>query len=240
MELIRVSVVIPAYNEEKLIERCLASLQAQTVAPYEIIVIDNNSHDATAAIAKSHGAIVAAETAQGIAWARDAGFNRASGDIIARLDADCIAPPQWVEIITNYYQKQPLSRARAITGMGFYTLRPRFIGKLFGTLMSTGFNIGNTLMIGNVALFGSCMAFPRQWWDEVKADICHDSAIIHEDIDLSIHIMREGHSIERLPGFFTYIDSRTLYEPPKKTMWRWQTWPRSVYRHGRPRNLKRT
>lgn len=231
MNPIRVSVVIPAYNEEKLLARCLVSLVNQSVKPYEIIVVDNNSTDTTAAIAKMHGAVVISETRQGIAWARDAGFAKASGDIIARLDADCIAPPEWIEIISNYYQKQSLGSSSAITGTGFYTTRSALTGKILGTITTTGYNAGNQLMIGNVALFGSCMAFPRSWWEAIKDTVCRDSGTIHEDIDLSVHLLKNNYGIVKLPKFYTYIDSRTLHEPFKKTLWRFKIWPRSARRH---------
>lgn len=231
MNPIRVSVVLPAYNEEKLLARCLESLQNQTVAPYEIIVVDNNSIDATAQIARKNGAIVVKETRQGIAWARDAGFNHASGDIIARCDADCTAPPEWIEKITSYYQTTPREAWRAITGTGYYAIQSVAMGKILGAAMTAGYNAGNRLMLGSVGLYGSCMAFPRAWWETVKDEVCHDSHVIHEDIDISVHLMKKGHKIKKLSGFYTFIDSRTLSEPPQKTWWRWKTWPPSAFRH---------
>ncbi len=233
MQTVRVSVVIPAYNEEKLLKRCLVSLQNQTCQPFEIIIVDNNSTDATAKIAKEQGVIVIQERRQGIAWARDAGFKRATGDIIARLDADCIAPPNWIQKISDHYQGNSFETKSAITGRGYYTTRSKLLGKLLGTIMTTGFNLGNRIMLGNVALYGSCMAFPRSWWSEVENVVCRDSRAIHEDIDLSVHLLERGHRIVALSGFYSYIDSRTLRESPRKTWWRWRIWPHSIYRHRR-------
>lgn len=233
MKPIAVSVVIPAYNEEKLLARCLTSLQNQTVVPHEIIVVDNNSTDATAEIAETHGVIVVKETRQGIAWARDTGFNRATGDVIARLDADCVAPPEWIEKITSYYQEYSLENGSGITGMGYYTTRSAIAGKILGTITTTGYNAGNRLMLRSVALFGSCMAFPRSWWEEIKDEVCQDSKAVHEDIDLTVHLIKQGYKIRRLPGLYTHIDSRALHEPLSKTWWRFKIWPRSAFRHRR-------
>lgn len=232
-ELPRVSVVIPAYNEEKLLARCLVSLQNQRVAPYEVIVVDNNSTDTTAQIAKNYGVIVVTEKRQGIAWARDAGFHHATGDIVARMDADCVAPPEWIEIITEYYQEHPVENACAITGLGYYTTSTPTVGKVLGTITTTGYNAGNRLMLGSVALFGSCMAFPRSWWEEIKDEVCHDSHVVHEDVDITAHIVQKNHRIKRLSGFYTYIDSRALHEPIRKTWWRFKIWPHSARRHRR-------
>lgn len=233
MNPVRVSVVIPAYNEEKLLGRCLASFQNQTVKPYEIIVVDNNSIDATSEIARQYGATVIPEANQGMIWARNTGFNHATGDILARCDADCIAPPEWIGTITNYYQKQPLEDASAIGGTGYYATRSVKLGKVIGTVMSAGYYTGTRLMLGSASLYGSCMAFPRSWWGPIKDMVCLDSQAVHEDIDLTVHLIGEGHTVRRLPGFYTYVDTRTLHEPLKKTLWRLRIWPHSVYRHRR-------
>lgn len=237
MKSITVSVVIPAYNEEKLLGRCLESLHNQHLAPHEIIVVDNNSSDRTAEIAAQYGAIVVSEKRQGIAWARDAGFDRASGDIIARCDADCVAPPTWIETITRYYEKQAPDDWRAITGMGRYTMRFLLGGRAVGAIITTGYNVGNRLMLGSVALFGSCMAFPRIWWDDIKNEVCKDSTIVHEDIDLTAHLLNKGRHVHRLPRFYTHIDTRSLREPFKKTVWRFKIWPESTRRHRRIKDL---
>lgn len=230
MKPLRVSVVIPAYNEEKLISRCISSLENQRVAPYEIIVVDNNSSDRTASIAQSHGVVVIKEKRQGIAWARNAGFDAAKGDIIARLDADCIAPKHWIERITEFYSQNP-AQSYAVTGMGYYATSSLAVGKILGTVIIGNYNIGNRLMLGHPGLFGSCMAFPAAWWESVRGEVCCDSDAIHEDVDLSVHLLRMGYSIKKLKNFYTYIDSRTLQEPLKKTIWRFKIWPRSAYRH---------
>lgn len=233
MKPLRISVIVPAYNEEKLLGRCLTSLQNQTTKPYEVIVVDNNSSDSTMRVAKKYRATVVSEKRQGIAWARDAGFNHATGDILARLDADCIAPSAWIQTINDYYQRRPLTLASGIGGMGHYATRWRLIGKVMGFFMSSGYHIGNRIMLGSDCLYGSCMAFPRSWWEPIKNEVCHDSHAAHEDIDLTVHLLKSGKTIQWLPKLYTYIDTRTLREPFKKTLWRWHIWPDSALRHGR-------
>ncbi|MDD4902285.1 MAG: glycosyltransferase family 2 protein [Patescibacteria group bacterium] len=96
------SVVIPAYNEAESIAAAVKALLAQTVAKndFEIIVVDNNSKDDTAKIAAIAGAdLVIGEKKQGSNLARQAGLDKARGEIIAFLDADSIPPPNWLEMI---------------------------------------------------------------------------------------------------------------------------------------------
>ena len=93
-----VSVVIPAYNEEKNILRTLLSLTANTTPrPVEIIVVNNNSADATESLVKATGIPCILETKQGITAARNAGLAVARGRYVLNADADSIYPPDWIE-----------------------------------------------------------------------------------------------------------------------------------------------
>lgn len=94
-----ISVVIPAFNEEDYLGQTLASLdRAKALLPdeegisVETIVVDNNSLDSTAAIARDFGATVVVEMEHNVAKARNAGARFASGDILVFIDADTIVP----------------------------------------------------------------------------------------------------------------------------------------------------
>ena len=98
-----VSAVVPAFNEEASIGTCVERLLNQTVVPDEVIVVDNNSRDRTAEIARGRGARVVAEPTQGMIPARNRGFNEARCDVIARCDADTRVPPDWIERIRDHF-----------------------------------------------------------------------------------------------------------------------------------------
>lgn len=102
MSKIKFSIVIPAYNEEEGIGRAVKSLLRLDYPreQYEIIVIDNNSADKTSEAAKAAGADkVFLETSKGTNFARERGRKEASGEIIAFLDADSEAYPDWLKKI---------------------------------------------------------------------------------------------------------------------------------------------
>ncbi len=99
-----VSVVIPALNEERFIENNLISLLHQDYKNFEIIVVDNNSTDKTAEIAKKYGARVIFNAEKGVGAARQAGFTVARGSIIATTDADNILPPDWLTRIVSEFE----------------------------------------------------------------------------------------------------------------------------------------
>lgn len=102
-----VSVVIPAFNEEKFIERTLNSLMNQDFKDFELIVVDNNSQDRTAQIAEGFGAKVVFEPNEGVGYSRQAGFSAAEAPIIATTDADTIVPPNWLSKILKEFDGDP-------------------------------------------------------------------------------------------------------------------------------------
>jgi glycosyltransferase involved in cell wall biosynthesis len=93
----RFSVVVPAHNEADTLPAALASLAAQSCpAPYEVIVVDNASTDATATVAARAGATVVAEPQLGVCRARQTGVAAARGEIVVSTDADTTLPTDWL------------------------------------------------------------------------------------------------------------------------------------------------
>ena len=97
-----ISIVIPAYNEEKSIANCLDALVTQkTNIPFEVIVVNNRSSDKTREIALSYknklNLRIIDEKTKGRGMAREIGFRNARGDIIFSTDADSVVPPNWIQ-----------------------------------------------------------------------------------------------------------------------------------------------
>ena len=114
-KLLFVSVIVPAHNEEKFLPLCLSSLQQQDyTGSYEIIVVDNASTDSTGEIAARFGARVIYEAKQSPAWARQQGLLAAKGEIVAFIDADTMAPNDWLNRLVWYLRHKP--EAVAVTG----------------------------------------------------------------------------------------------------------------------------
>ncbi len=100
----RISVVIPVYNEEKYIRRCLEALQSGKRMPDEIIVVDGGSTDCTVEIAKKKGAVVLDNPRKNAACGRNIGILRAKGDVVAFTDGDCMVHPEWLEAIETSFR----------------------------------------------------------------------------------------------------------------------------------------
>lgn len=100
----KISVVIPVYNGEKTIKDCLDSVLNQDYENYEIIVVNNNSTDSTSKILEkinNKKLRVLFETKKGRGAARNMGIKNSSGDLIAMIDSDCIAPKDWLYKISK-------------------------------------------------------------------------------------------------------------------------------------------
>ena len=98
-----ISFVIPAFNEENYIADCITSItkdafDGNIYIPHEIIVVDNNSTDHTAEVAREYGATVIQEPHKGTSWARQAGLEASKYDLVAFIDADCKLPSGWFNI----------------------------------------------------------------------------------------------------------------------------------------------
>lgn len=93
---LRISVVIPHLNQPQMLARCLASLQAGQRRPDQVIVVDNGSAVLPQAVCEAAGARLLTEAVPGPGPARNRGVAEATGDVLAFIDADCLADPGWL------------------------------------------------------------------------------------------------------------------------------------------------
>jgi glycosyltransferase involved in cell wall biosynthesis len=104
----RLSFVVPAYNEEAYLPACLESILAQTrslpAGQAEIIVVNNASTDRTREVAlRFPGVTLVDEPRKGLTFARQAGFAAATGSLIANVDADSRLTPGWVAQVLSTF-----------------------------------------------------------------------------------------------------------------------------------------
>lgn len=225
-----VTIVIPAHNEERHLGACLQAIADQTVQPLEVIVVDNNSTDRTAEIARNFPFVrVLPEPQQGRVFARNAGFAAAKGEIIGRIDADIILPPNWVAHIQAFYD-DPANQDSAWSGAGyFYNVPlPGLVSWAYGKL-AFGFN---RLLIGHYTLWGSNMAITARQWRTVRDDVCLRNDV-HEDLDIAMHIHDSGSRIVYDAGIKVRAELRRV-KTDRHQLWGYlQWWPRTLRLHGR-------
>ena len=115
-----ISIIIPIFNEKKLIENTLNQLKLQSSANYEVIVVDGGSTDGCCKIVKQHDDVILLHSRKGRASQMNAGAEKASGDWLLFLHADTLLPNHAIQEIES------LSKNSAFKAGGF---RHRFSGK---------------------------------------------------------------------------------------------------------------
>lgn len=107
-----ISVVVPVRDGAQVLPALLRSLAGQTLArdAFEVVVVDNASRDATAEVARAHGADrVVSEPTPGRARARNRGAAVATAERLAFIDADCVAAPGWLAALAGCLDASPLA-----------------------------------------------------------------------------------------------------------------------------------
>lgn len=198
-----VSIIIPCYNEEKVIKDCLEHVAAQNVAPDEVILVDNNCRDDTVKIARKFPFVtVIREKSQGLIPARNKGFEYAKGDILARIDADTHIGPNWVRTVRDNLADKDV---QGVTGPAKAIVEihlPFVYSKLWTRLY---FNFIRTFH-GLDVLWGPNMAIKKKAYKKIKPRLSDDSAQVHEDQDMSILMHKNGLGIKILPELEASVD----------------------------------
>lgn len=186
-----ISVVVPAYNEEKYITPCLESLDVQDYPKnkYEIICEISGSNDKTEDIAKAFGAkITNTEIKEGVSSSRQNGAKAARGEIIAQTDADTLVPKDWLETINRYFQDP---KVVGVTGSVEFANTNWF----FAILAKIFFPIYLRLMflLGKTVFTGMNFAIRKEVFDQIGG--FNTQLLSAEDVDLGIRAGRVGRVI---------------------------------------------
>lgn len=181
----RVSVVIPVKDDAPALRRCLRALAVQTLRPDEVIVVDNGSSDSSAAVAREAGARVLRCDRSGIPAASAHGYDAATGDVVLRLDADCVPAVTWVEAMTAAFTRRP--DVDAFTAGARFLDGPRMLRTPLAALYLCAYVAVSVPTLGHLPLYGSNMAFRREAWQRVRSSV-HLSPEVHDDFDLAFHL----------------------------------------------------
>ena len=231
-----VSIVIPAFNEERRIRACVVAAIEQTEPADEIIVVDNRSTDSTLAVLESLQRefpdaplrVFRQDAEQGLVPTRNFGLDRALGEVIGRIDADSIIEPDWVEEVRRLFRDTSVDAA---TGPMIYYDMP---------LRRFGHHADDALRRAILKLardyhfvFGSNMAIRASAWRDIRGDVCRDLADeMHEDIDLSIHLQRRGHRVAYSSAMVAGMSARRLDDNPRDYTNYVMRWDRTYDAHG--------
>lgn len=201
----RISVVIPVKDDAEQLEGALAALAAQTLPPWEVVVLDNGSTDGVTRVTSAAGARVVWRPGGGIPAANAAACDAATGEIIARLDADCRPGPEWLARVAEAFAAHPT--ASAITGGGVFRDGPSWLRRPLATAYLLAYHLTLRPTLGHAPLWGSNLALRRRAWERVSQRVHRDDPDVHDDLDLSFHL-GERHRIRYIRGLPMAVSMR--------------------------------
>lgn len=196
----KVSIVIPVYNRAEEIEQCLTSLQALNypTQKLEIIVVDDASRDHTAAVVRRFNArLVILPCNQGQSVARNAGVAAAEGEIVAFIDSDCVATPDWLIDLVPYFQD---ARVALVGGYVDADIREKRMDRY--EQVCSALNMGPDAIMGrggqSVFYVPTCnMLVRKEPYDRLGGLDVH--LRVGEDVDLCWRLMAGGHHLLYIP-----------------------------------------
>ena len=181
----RISVVVPVKDDARHLERLLALLAEQTLAPFEIVVVDDGSTDDSADIARAAGARVIVHGGTGIPASTAHGFDEAEGDVLARLDADSQPDRHWLARIAAHFADPGVG---AVTGPGRFVELGPVARNLARIVYMDAYFVLMGSALANWPLFGSNCAVRRSAWQEIAGEMHRDDPYVHDDVEISVHL----------------------------------------------------
>lgn len=217
---VRVSVVVPARNEADRLPALLDSLSRQTLVPHDVVVVDDASSDATAAIARARGAHVVTappvpEGWTGKSWACQTGVATTDGDLVVFLDADVVLADGALAAVESTWRD----------GGGLVSVQPHHHPRRLIESLSLPFNVVAVMGLGMASLIpprhewgaaGPCLAMSRRDYDAIGGHRAVRAAVA-EDLALAERSVAVGLPVRCLAGgtllhFRMYRDLRGLIE----------------------------
>jgi GT2 family glycosyltransferase len=205
----RISVVVPAFEASASIERCLAALAHQTLAPeqYEVIVVDDGSTDDTANRASRCGArVVRLPRNQGPAQARNAGLAIARGELIVFTDSDCEPTSGFLAALTAPMRDACISATKGAYKSNQRALVPRFVQLEYESRYRHTVDASNVDFIDTYAACYRRVDLVRLGGFDPRFRMC-------EDQELSFRLAEAGLKMRFVPDARTYHQhAETLWE----------------------------
>ena len=222
-----VSVVVSAYTEERWqnVLDCVASLARQSAAPLEVVVVVDHNPELLARLRAALPDVVtlANEQPRGLSGCRNTGWKAARGDVVAYLDDDAVAAPDWLEKLLEVYRRPGIAGAGGHVEPMWIAGRPAWFPSEFDWVVGCSYR-GQPRQVASVRnLIGCNMSFRRAALEELSGFRVgigrvdgRGSLAGCEETEFCIRLR------ERFPGQdLLYIPAARVYHsvPPERARW---------------------
>ena len=218
----KISIIVPAYNEEKTVSNCIQSLLSLDYPNYEILLVDDGSTDQTYQQAlknKTDKLIILHQENKGKPNALNNGIRHSTGEIILTVDADTTLDKQALRKIADHFATN--KNLGAIAGNVKVKAEPTLINNLQSAEYATGINLvkkGQSQLGCVMVVPGPVAALKREAIE--KAGYFSDETFA-EDFDLTLNILKKGYKIEYEEEALAYTDTPKNIEDLIKQRRRW-------------------
>jgi glycosyltransferase involved in cell wall biosynthesis len=214
-----VSLYIPCYNAGKYLDRCLNSIFKQTYPIQTVLVVDDGSKDDTAAIAAKYLQVklIQHQENRGLAAARNTAWQNLETEYIANLDADCVAEPDWLEILMKNFEQADSKLA----GVGGKLVESNLVG------------VANRWRIAHMSQHWGDDRIQNPKWVYGSNSVYRCSALVevngykenyrtnYEDLDLSRRLYEKGYTLLYGPKAKVNHLRNDSIQSILYTRWRW-------------------
>lgn len=205
----KVSVVVPYYNEELYIEKCIKSLLNQNYPFLELIFVNDGSTDKSRQIVKKYPVINLDLNHNGgyIGKVRNAGMKIATGEILCTTDADCIVPHNWIELIVKAFKEETVS---GVCGK-IVSIEKDIISQIF--ILLHNFTLHLSYIFGINGACAANMAIRKDVFYKING--FKEEVFISEDTSLFINAGKYGRTV-----YIKNIVVRTSARKAKKSFFK--------------------
>jgi glycosyltransferase involved in cell wall biosynthesis len=225
MTLTSVSIIIPTLNEEKYLPLCLDSISCLDYDRelIEIIVVDNGSTDQTREIAKSYGIKVFCDDSKNVSGLRNLGASKATGSILAFVDADCIVSKDWLSNALIYAERNDVAAWGSppiVPDDSTWVQQTWYLVRKKDQIVKTVDWLESMNLFVRKHTFNSVRGF-------------NETLVTCEDVDFSYRLKKYGDILSDSRIKVTHLgEAKTVRDFFKKELWRGRSNIQGIFSHG--------
>lgn len=203
------SIIIPVYNRIEEVDDLLKSLAAQKCKDFEVIIVEDGSTNPCREIVANYSDKVDIKyyfkKNEGRSIARNYGMERSAGDYLIFFDSDCVIPPDYFAVLTQYLEKSPVDCfGGPDAAHESFSNTQKAINYSMTSFLTTGGIRGGKVQLEKFTPRTFNMGFSRRVYDEVGGF----REMFSEDIDMSTRIRKAGFSIVLIRAAYVYHKRR--------------------------------